>query len=169
VTEFGAITATSAFELHIAGVKATGTSAPIEVYTYKEVNRVRTDLNTQTQTGFTIGAVVASTAAVPTTTTTDNEIYATNTIAGPTILTAGTQVQAGGKILVLFSVNHHSGYCTDSVPTCNVNAASVTCRCYPTAELIVIDGVTLPATTNFSYEIANLINPGAVPEVEDDL
>ena len=169
VTEFGAITATSAFELHIAGVKATGTSAPIEVYTYKEVNRVRTDLNTQTQTGFTIGAVVASTAAVPTTTTTDNEIYETNTIAGPTILTAGTQVQAGGKILVLFSVNHHSGYCTDSVPTCNVNAASVTCRCYPTAELIVIDGVTLPATTNFSYEIANLINPGAVPEVEDDL
>ena len=170
VSNFAAVAANTAVELHIAGVThvATANNPSITLTAYQKLNRVRTDLNTNTAT-LTTAPVTAYSAlgAVATAFTSTSTLVSSSTTLSNTFTPSLVNTPAS---LLFVLTSHQNGYCERTTGlTCSLGATTYTCYCYPTADLIyLITSVSLPAAAT-TFTLAGLVNPSSVPGVADSL
>jgi histone deacetylase 6 len=173
VTGFTSIAASTSVVIYLAGVKAmqTTNTAAVTVLTYSKLNRIRTNINSFSDST----AAGASTAATSTTATSLN--FGSTLVQGTTSLTPAatftTTVATTATrpfLFLTFSPVHDGGYCTGATLTCTVDAVSKTCYCFSGFDAVLIDlnSVNLAAGAH-TFIVSGLVQPESVPTTSEYL
>ena len=171
VSNFASISAGAAVALHIAGVTHVGTAnnPTIILTSYQVLNRVRTDLNTKSNTLATAPASVYSAQATLGAAFTSSSTLISSTTTLASSFTPVSPANAPASLLILLG-SHGNGYCAaTSGLTCSIGGTAYPCNCYAGADLIYVKTTIAINSAATTFSLANLVNPSSVPTSADSL
>lgn len=173
ISQFAAISANTAVEVHLAGIVNhgnQGSTSTMTISSYSLTNRVKQYINTKTSITDPDAAAATATATSAITPALSSSVVSASATLTLTSLDTNTATTATTPF-ILFHINptHDAGYCTYSSITCTNDAASVTCRCYPGADMILLEPTGDVSGAAHTFVVSGLVNPESVYSAYDTI